>query len=42
MSVRSNAYLPFFMKFFVIIGAAALVSSFFLKESKPLEELQKK
>jgi sugar phosphate permease len=42
MSIRSNAYLPFFMKFFVIIGAAALVSSFFLKESKPLEELQKK
>ena len=42
MSMRSNVYLPFFMKFFVIIGAIALISSFFLKESKPLTELQKK
>ena len=42
MSARANAYLPFFMKFFVLVGAVALISSFFLKESKPLEELQKK
>lgn len=42
MSAKANAYLPFLMKFFVIIGALALISSFFLKESKPLEELQKK
>lgn len=39
MSMRSNVYLPFLMKLFVIIGAIALISSFFLKESKPLEEL---
>jgi len=42
MSIRANAYLPFFMKFFVIIGAAALISSLFLKESKPLEKLRGK
>lgn len=41
MSIRSNVYLPFFMKLFVVIGAAALISSFFLKESKPLTELQR-
>ncbi len=42
MSMRSNVYLPFFMKLFVIIGVIALISSFFLKESKPLTELQNK
>ena len=42
MSAKANAYLPFLMKLFVIIGALALISSFFLKESKPLEELRKK
>jgi hypothetical protein len=42
MSMRSNIYLPFFMKLFVIIGVIALISSFFLKESKPLTELQNK
>ncbi|MEA2076945.1 MAG: MFS transporter [Candidatus Marinimicrobia bacterium] len=42
MSTRSNAYLPFFMKFFVVIGVVALISSFFLKESKPLSDLANK
>lgn len=40
MSVRAKAFLPFFLKFFVVIGAVALILSLFLKESKPLTELK--
>ncbi|MDD3095668.1 MAG: MFS transporter [Candidatus Neomarinimicrobiota bacterium] len=42
MSARANTYLPFLMKFFVVIGAAALILSLFLKESKPLANLKNK
>ncbi|MCK4813153.1 MAG: MFS transporter, partial [Candidatus Marinimicrobia bacterium] len=42
MSIRANAFLPFFMKLFVVLGAIIFITSLFLKESKPLQDYYSK